>query len=101
MSDALLAAMYDLDDAPPTTPVQPRDPRTRRIRVGIIEYELPTVEYVRQLEQLILRQADTLEQQRRALERLTTSVHGTRNFVRHQTNHLADMRAELHRREYR
>jgi len=100
MSDELLAAMYD-QDAEKAIAIQPRDPRIRRIRVGIVEYEVPTLEYVRQLEQLILRQADTLEQQRRAIERLTTSMHGTRSFVRHQTNHLSDIRAELQRREYR
>ena len=98
MSDALLAAMYNLEDEPKIT-VQPQDPRSRRIRVGIVEYEVPTVEYLRQLEQIILRQADTLEQQRRAIERLTTAVHGTRKFVRHQSTHLSDIRAELHRRD--
>lgn len=101
MDSELMAAMYHIDDADPTDAmIPPQDMRSRRIRVGIVEYEVPTVEYVRHLERLILRQANLLEQQRRMLERLAGGMHGTRNFVRRQAGGLADLRGDLTRREY-
>jgi len=101
MDSELLAAMYHVDDDEhPGAMIQPQDMRSRRIRVGIIEYEVPTVEYVQHLERLILRQAGLLEQQRRMLERLAGSMHGTRDFIRRQAGGVADLRGEVTRREY-
>lgn len=91
--DDLLAAMYNDDEAPaPKLPLEQGGLRTRKIRVGIVEYEVPTLEWVRHLEQLVQHQADMIEQQRRALDRLDALLRGTRNFVRRQTDNLFDLR---------
>ena len=94
--DELLAAMYNDDAAPaPNMPLEQSGLRSRKIRVGIVEYEVPTMEWVRHLEQLVQHQADLLEQQRRSLDRLDGLLRGTRSFVRRQTDALSDLR---HRR---
>lgn len=83
---ALLAAMYqDDDDQPSDTPVdQPGFNRSRKIRIGIVEYEVPTVEYVTRLEQVVMRQQHMIDQQRRLLARVQSSLSATRNAVRRQ-----------------
>jgi hypothetical protein len=93
----LLAAMYD-DDAPdmPTIPID--NGISRRIRVGVIEYEVPTVDYVRRLEQIILQQAQTLEQQRRTINRIEGMLMGTRNYLRRHGDALSDLRYDMARK---
>lgn len=94
----LLAAMYN-DDEPINPPaLRQTDLRSRKIRVGVVEYEVPTVEYVRQLEQLLIQQSNLLDQQRRTVDRLTAMLYGTRSFVRRQTGSLSNLNHELHRR---
>lgn len=97
--DDLLALMYD--DEEPSKPVVPdrTNLRTRHIRVGPIAYEVPTVEYVQMLEQLIQRQREMLDQHERVIGRLQTMVQGTRQFVRSQSSTLADLRSEIIRKE--
>lgn len=95
--DDLFASMYDDDMQAAPKPIDPA-PGTRRIKVGIIEYEVPTVEYVRQLEHLLVQQAHMLDQQRRAIHRIETLLHGTRNFVRRHGDVIGDMRSELTRK---
>lgn len=58
--------------------------RTRKVRVGAVEYELPTVEYVQQLEQLVHQQARMLEQHRRAIGSLHRSLTAASNAIRRQ-----------------
>jgi hypothetical protein len=79
-------------------PLEQSGRRTRKIRVGIVEYEVPTMEWVRHLEQQLQQQADLLDQQRRSLDRLDALLRGTRNFVRRQTDavsHLQNRRTEF------
>jgi len=101
MDSELLAAMYQVEDDDHTgAMIPPQDLRSRRIRVGIVEYEVPTVEYVQHLERLILRQADLLEQQRRMLERLAGNMHSTRDYIRRQAGGVTDLRSEVTRRDF-
>ena len=69
--------------------------RTKKVRVGAIEYEVPSVEYVARLESLLLRQGALLEKQRREIERLEQFMVGTRNFIRRQTSKIADLQEGL------
>jgi hypothetical protein len=96
----LLSAMYQDDEVEnKASDVSPIDPtgfnRTRRIRVGIVEYQVPTVEYVSRLEQLIAQQARTIEQQKRSIERLEGFVLSTRNFIRRQTSRIQEIQTDL------
>lgn len=95
--DDLLAAMYADDETPQPTnkPVEAGNARTRKIHVGVVQYEVPTKEYMQYLEQLVMRQAQTIEQMQREMTRLRTDMHGTRNFLVKQNNNLADVRREL------
>src|SRR3954467_5337350 len=75
---AILSTMYQAEDEPderaPTSTkaavAQAGINRSRRIRVGAIEYEVPSIEYVRQLEQSLLQYSQMVSQQRRVLDRL-------------------------------
>jgi len=92
----LLSAMYDDDDGNATERAVPlNNSDSRRIRVGIIEYEVPTIDYVRRLEQLIVQQAQMLEQQRRVIARVEGMLLGTRNFVRRHGETLNDLRFDM------
>ncbi len=69
---ALLGAMYQ---QPPSAARNGKSApaiggKTRRIRVGIVEYEVPTVEAVAHLEQIVAQQANEIAQQKRLLIRL-------------------------------
>jgi hypothetical protein len=96
--EQLLAAMYnDPDPVAKATPIEQTGLRSRKIRVGIVEYEVPTVEYVQQLERLVTQQADLLTQHRRTIDRVTAMLYGTRNFVRRQAESLRnDTRKPAH-----
>ncbi len=97
--DELLAAMYNSDEPEKQTTKEPDEgigfSRTRKIKVGIIEYEVPTVEYVNRLELMVMQQARVIETQRRQMERIKGSIMTTRNFIRRQTGRIADMQMEL------
>lgn len=66
-----IAAMYKKE---PTSHLTPRVDapigKSRKIRVGIIEYEVPTVTYVETLERLVAMQGSELLQQKRLLKQL-------------------------------
>jgi hypothetical protein len=94
--DDLLATMYD-DDAVVVPPVA-APVGTRKIRVGIVEYEVPTVEYVRQLEQLLAQQTQMINQHRRAIQRLDMLLHGTRKFVRRYGDTISDIQLDMIRK---
>lgn len=92
----LLAAMYDPDsEDTDNAPVEPHDSRTRKIRVGIIEYEVPTVEYVMRLEQIIARQQATLDRQHRTIARLQVMLAGLRRVMRSQAHAMNEVYDEL------
>jgi hypothetical protein len=95
--DDLLATMYD-DDTVVSVPIQQNDLRTRKIRVGVVEYEVPTVEYMRHLEQRLTQQSEMINQQRRVISRIEAILHGTRTFVRRHSDSIGDMRQELSRK---
>lgn len=95
---ALLAAMYDTDDdeAPSVAPVEPAAAaRTRKIRVGIVEYEVPTVEYVTRLEQMLAQQQATIERQHRTLVRMQVAMAILRRAVRGQSTAMREVYNEL------
>src|SRR6185437_13831020 len=94
--DQLLAAMYNSEE--PDEVQKFREPeegigfsRTRKIKVGIIEYEVPTVEYVNRIELMITQQARVIEMQKRQIDRLKGAIVATRNFIRRQTGRIADL----------
>lgn len=91
----LLASMYD--DEATILPVE-TDHRIRTIRVGPISYEVPSLEYVRQLEQIIQQQRMMINQQQRAISRLEALMHGTRGFVRRHGEALNDLRFDVGRK---
>lgn len=79
----LYSAMYntdaDDDDAAPKNsalgekpPVQ--NAKTRKIRVGIVEYDVPTVEYVGRLEALVVAQAQQIQNLLREMRRVEHSM---------------------------
>ena len=96
--DDLLAMMYSDEATVPTVATEASTARTRTIKVGIIEYEVPTVEYMRFLEATIAQQAYTIDQHRHAIERIQTLLQGTRGYVRRHAGALDDIRQNLTRR---
>jgi TolA-binding protein len=78
--NSILATMYqtDTDDTPDTPPTSNR---TRKIRVGIIEYEVPTIEYVQQLEQQVVRLTRTVERMENAQRLQNGNLETMRNYV--------------------
>jgi hypothetical protein len=62
----------------------PTGGKTRRIRVGIVDYEVPTVEAVVYLERLVAQQAHEIAQQKRLLAQVMSSLEQTQGFVRRQ-----------------
>jgi hypothetical protein len=94
---ARLAAMY-LDDEPAMAARQPVvafASRSRKIRVGAIEYEVPTLAYVEQLEQTLARQRQSVEQFQVLIERLVTSLMRARTSQTKFERELLDLRREL------
>jgi hypothetical protein len=99
--DDLIASMYQSDDAETqqATQIEPSGfNRTRKIRVGIIEYEVPTIEYVHRLEILIASQGKMIERQKHMIDDLRGSVVSTRNFLRRQTSNMVEMREDLNQK---
>src|SRR5262245_32549881 len=96
----LLATMYQDDESTAApVPIDQGDQRSRKIRVGIIEYEVPTMAYVRHLEQIITQQAQMLTQHRRSILRLENTARGTRNFINRQAD-MIGMRNAAHKVSY-
>jgi hypothetical protein len=95
----LITTMYQNDDAPNEARKVNLEPsgvrRTRDIQVGAIKYEVPTIEYLNRLEQMIMAQAQIIEKQRRDLSRLDSFVISTRNFIRRQTTRIGEMQINL------
>jgi hypothetical protein len=96
----ILSTMYQ-DDEDVTTGAHPPlglSGRTRRIRVGAIEYEVPTVEYVRQLEQTLIRHSRAMEHQQRLIERLVATLSKTNHSHQGQTREMEELRREMSRK---
>jgi hypothetical protein len=94
---AVLAAMYQDDDDPAAAdqPINTNRARTRKIRVGIIEYEVPTVEYTQQLETMIQHHARVIERQQRLIDRMAAMLNKSRSGQQGHLRQLDDLRLEL------
>ena len=96
--DELLAAMYQDDDAEPKKEIH-IDPtgfnRTRKIHVGAIVYEVPTIDYVTRLEQMLTKQAKIIDQLRQHVSKLERFVSGTKKFIKGQTRHITEIKHDL------
>jgi len=98
---AILAAMYQDTDSDTTHVSSPvlgipsKSQLIRRVRVGAIEYELPSVEYVQHLEKLISQQAEIVAQQRRMIDRLTVALNRTRTAQQLHRLSLDSMQRDL------
>ena len=92
-----LDSMYQTEEAPlEATPVDPAGfNHSRKIRVGIIEYEVPTLEYVARLEQLLARQQATIDRLSRTLSRFHGMLLATRNATRKQAAAINEVAVEL------
>jgi hypothetical protein len=96
---AVLSAMYQDDDDDETDDTQ-RTPmglggHIRRIRVGAVEYEVPSVEYVQQLEHMVAQQVQTMLQQRRLIDRMASMLLRTRHSQQTHLHAMEDLRREL------
>ena len=93
-----LTAMYQ-DDQEPVQETGPIDPagfnHSRKIRVGIIEYEVPTLEYVARLEQLVARQQTTIDRLSRSVSRFHAMLLATRNATRKHSAAINEVANEL------
>lgn len=97
----ILSTMYqdDTDDgATETRPLTSFSGRTRRIRVGAIEYEVPTIEYTQQLEQTLARLARTIDQQQRMIERVVTTLSKAHHSQLSQAREMEDLRRDMSRK---
>lgn len=94
--DDLLAAMY-MDSDEPAKVVQAggTSNRTRKIRVGIIEYEVPSAEYVEYLEQAITTQQRAINRLQQDVDRMSAAMLSTRRFLRRQSGTIRELHAEL------
>lgn len=92
----LLATMYQ-DDGPPSSAHPPINTsnRSRRIRVGTVEYEVPSVEYVQQLEHVILQQGRVIEQHQRLIDRLIGLSSKSRQAQKNSMREMVDLRRAM------
>lgn len=93
----MLRTMYLDDEKPAATGRMPsiETARSRKIRVGAIEYEVPSLEYVSRLERIVAQQGRMLEQQRRMLNRLINRMTAARGVINRHDQHLHEVRQEL------
>lgn len=97
---AVVSAMYQTDDDDEASSenrvlVNARTGHTRRIRVGAVEYEVPSVEYVQQLEQMVAQQVQTVLQQRRLIDRIASMLLKTRHSQVGHMRAMDELRREL------
>lgn len=94
----LLAALYGEDNAPTKKEVH-IDPsgfnRIKKIRFGAITYDVPSMEYVLRLEQLVSNQAQKITRMEHALNKLERMINGTRKFIKSQSKHINEMQIDL------
>lgn len=93
---AFIATMYQEEPKRQLTKrVETPVGKSRKIRVGIVEYEVPTLAYVETLERLLAVQGAELAQQRRILSRLLDDHSNTRNTLSRQSSAMRDVRAQM------
>ena len=98
----ILAAMYgDPPEKPGPAPLKPLDAisgdtrKSRRVVMGAVKYDVPTVEYVDTLERRITQQDRLIIQQTRTIRRLELSLIALTNSVRRTGGSLTDVSREL------
>jgi len=100
---ALLAAMYD-DDTEETSDQNTEQKteadllsakRSRRIVMGAVAFDVPTVEYVALLEARVAQQERVIINHARNLKRLEILLSALRNVVRRNVNTLGDVSRDL------
>jgi hypothetical protein len=93
---AFIAAMYrEEPKRQPTQRVETPAGKSRKIRVGIVEYEVPTMAYVETLERLVAIQGVELVRQKRLLNSLLDDRVNTRNTLNRQSGAMRDVRAQM------
>jgi hypothetical protein len=94
----LLAALYGEDNAPTKKEVY-IDPsgfnRIKKIKFGAITYDVPSMEYVIRLEQLVSNQSQKINRMEQAISKLERMVNGTRKFIKSQTKHINEIQHDL------
>ena len=98
--EELLARMYNSaieEPTPKTSPVVQSSgiARTRRIAIGAISYEVPTIEYCAHLERLITAQASVIEQNKRDIKRIEGLISNIRQFIKKHSVKLLSMSHEI------
>lgn len=88
----LYAAMYNTDQDEPISKkpgIAEQSPtqsaKTRKIRVGIVEYEVPTPEYVGRLEALVTAQTQQIQNLLREMRRVEQAM---RRLWKHKAAHM-------------
>jgi hypothetical protein len=99
--DDLLASMYDTDTPTKQREQPPADAngmrRSRRLAIGAISYEIPTVEHLAMLERRLGQQAQQIADQGHYLKRLEAMLALLRTAVRRQGGVVSDIGHTLDR----
>jgi hypothetical protein len=98
--ETVLSAMYQGDDDNPNevrSLASPSD-RTRRIRVGAIEYEVPTVSYMQQLEQTLAHHSRIINHQQRVIDRLNATISKNTQSQSGHEHDIDDLKREMIRK---
>lgn len=99
--DALLSAMYNSSDDEIDELSSKPDTRfdslgkTKIVHVGAIKYELPSVEYVNKLEQMIVRQNNQIIELQRNMEKLQKNIIATKSIAKRHISSINEMQSEL------
>jgi septal ring factor EnvC (AmiA/AmiB activator) len=95
----LLALMYDdekkIPGAKKPNEVPDQNRKTRRVVMGAVAYEVPTVEYVENLEKKIAQQERTIFEQSRQLKRIESSLIILKQSIRKNNSNLNEIALDL------
>ncbi|CAM6054967.1 unnamed protein product [Sphagnum tenellum] len=69
--------------------------KSRRMIMGAVAFDVPTVEYVDSLEMRIVRQERTIAEQNRMLKRMEIALTTMRNLMRRQAGNLSELGYEI------
>lgn len=99
---ALLAAMYDDSDKTAKRPDEPPPDatglrRSRRMVMGAVSFDIPTLEYTAALEQRLTRQDRQIVEQGRHLKRLELMLGLLRSALHRQAGLVGDLGRDLDR----
>lgn len=100
----LLSAMYNSDDDDEDElSTQPRTSvdsfgKTKIVHVGAIKYELPSIEYVNKLEQMLVQQNTKISELQRNIEKLQKIITATKSLTRRHVSNINEIHSELDRK---